>query len=247
MTGFAIKIIALACMITDHLGAVFPDYFPFAFRVIGRVAFPLYAFLIAEGCAKTKNMPKYLLRLGIFAFVSEIPFDLAFSPTRYGRLGVDFFYDMNIFFTLFLGALAVFALQKLKERGAVYALFSVIPLAALMLAAQFFSTDYGAKGVLFIFLLYAATKKIPRLVVMAGFIIYLYGGFLSGALFGGLGFAPYMNLYYAGLLAGALSSVAVAAFYNGRRGPGLKWFFYAAYPVHLMMLAAAYQLMIYFN
>jgi len=247
MTGFVIKLIALSTMIIDHLGAVYPMYFPFAFRVVGRAAFPLFAFLIAEGCRNTRSMSKYLLRLGVFALVSEIPFDLAFSKIYFNSTEISFIGFTNIFYTLFLGTLAIFAFQKLKERGVIHALFSVIPLAASMWLASFLTTDYGARGVLLIFLLYAVPKKIPRLIVMAGYLVYMYGAFLWLALFGEEGFAPFINMYATGVLAGALASVAVAAFYNGKRGPGMKWFFYAVYPAHLLLFAGVYQAMVYFN
>ena len=246
MNAFVIKMIALVCMLTDHLGAVFPAYFPFEFRIAGRVAFPLFVYMIAEGCRHTRSMPRYILRLGLFALISEIAFDLAFSHTRYSGAGISFVNDTNIFYTLCLGAVCVFIFQKLKEvsknvpfRYAAVLLpaLSVIPLLLIMRLAEVLETDYGAEGVLFVFLMYVIPKKIPRLCVMAAFLCYMYGAFLPAMVSDGWRFAPYLNKYDMGVLAGGLISVLFAALYNGKRGPAVKWFFYAAYPAHLGLFA----------
>lgn len=107
LTGFQLKTIALSAMIVDHVGAVFfsPDFL----RAIGRAAFPLYAFLVAEGCRRTGDRNRYLLRLGLFALISEVPFDLAFGAFFTGnRLpSVDLISHTNVFFTLFFAVACV--------------------------------------------------------------------------------------------------------------------------------------------
>ncbi len=120
MSAFALKIIASICMLIDHIGAVFPvPLTPAVFRLIGRIAFPIYAYLIAEGCKHTKNKNKYLLRLGIFAIISEIPFDLAFMQYQthdFQRLNINFFYQTNVFYSLFLGAACICVYESLKTK-----------------------------------------------------------------------------------------------------------------------------------
>lgn len=90
LTAFHLKLIALTTMVIDHVGAVFP--FPplvdSLMRGIGRVAFPIYAFLVAEGCRYTRSREKYLLRLGVFAFISELPFDRVFYPRLLQTFGL---------------------------------------------------------------------------------------------------------------------------------------------------------------
>ena len=77
LNGFVLKCIAMVCMLIDHTGAVlFPQYR--ILRIIGRIAFPIYCFLLVEGAMHTRDIRKYELRLLGFALVSEIPFDLAF-------------------------------------------------------------------------------------------------------------------------------------------------------------------------
>jgi hypothetical protein len=241
LTAFTLKLIALACMFMDHLAAVFPQYFPFIFRNFGRVAMPLFVYFVAEGCRRTGSMPRYLARLGLFALVSQIPFSLAFSYMRHRELRFSFLSDTNIFYTLFLGALCVFIFQKLKElRGGAWLIF--FPLAVLMFIADRIGADYGGRGVLFLFLMYVIPEKRPRIIAMAAFMLFMYGNFLPGALFSGIGIAPYMNVRFTGMLAGGLASAVLAALYNGERGPGMKWFFYAAYPAHLLLLGGAFWL-----
>jgi hypothetical protein len=247
LTAFVVKLIALATMFIDHLGAVFPMYFPFAFRVVGRIAFPLFVYFIAEGCRHTKDMRRYIIRLGIFAIVSQIPFDLAFSHLWLGNTRIDFFSNTNIFYTLFLGALCIYVFQRFKERNKYLAFASIIPILMLLGVAQGLATDYGPTGVLFIFVMYVIPKKIPRLAAMTLFLFYMYGDFIPHAVLTGLDFGPYMNLSRMGMLLGSLISVVCVAYYNGEKGPGMKWLFYTAYPTHLLLFAGVYQALIYYG
>jgi hypothetical protein len=81
MTAFKLKLIALVAMFLDHAAVVFPEHIPLEFRAIGRLAFPIFAYLLAEGFRYTKAPEKFLLRLFAFAIISEFPFDLATSGT----------------------------------------------------------------------------------------------------------------------------------------------------------------------
>ena len=93
MDGTVLKLIACLSMFIDHLGAVcFSGMM--GFRIIGRLAFPIYCFLLVEGAVHTHDMKKYILRMGIFALISEVPFDLAF----YHRL--VYMGHQNVFFIL---------------------------------------------------------------------------------------------------------------------------------------------------
>ena len=118
MSSFVLKIIVSVCMLIDHIGAVFPS--PEVLRMIGRIAFPVYAYMVAQGCKHTKNIYKYLFRLGIFALISEIPFDMTFWH-MYNQDGVinwsiNFLNETNVFYTLFLGAAGIALYEKLQTK-----------------------------------------------------------------------------------------------------------------------------------
>lgn len=116
LTGFQLKIIALACMICDHIGAALlspPEIWYDGTRAVGRIAFPIFAFLIAEGCRYTRSRERYLLRLGIFALISEIPFDLAFDTPP---VQVSFLSFTNVFYTFFLAVACVHIYETLRRQ-----------------------------------------------------------------------------------------------------------------------------------
>jgi len=233
MNSFALKIIALVTMIIDHMGAIMPDVFGLEFRVIGRVAFPIYVFLVAEGFRHTKNYEKFLLRLAVFALISEPVFDLAMGNP------INFLGNTNIFYTLFFGGAAISAYKYIhasqphgaKVLGLFVALF-------LMILAELASSDYGAYGVAFILCMYAIKPLKFRLAAMAIFCVWQHVTVIEFALRGVLFYSPDALLYLL-MIPATLLPVSLVAFYNGERGVGLKWFFYASYPVHLGVLVVA--------
>lgn len=147
MTGFQLKLLAMATMAVDHIGAAF---FPevIAFRVVGRISMPIFAFLVAEGCRHTSNWKKYCGRLVLFGLISEIPFNLYF----YGSISA--FYHQNMMFTLALGVLAVALYERHRNGGgAVWGLGVAIIGGILMV-------DYGMYGVLLVFTFYLWGQRV---------------------------------------------------------------------------------------
>jgi len=232
MTAFTIKMIAILTMLIDHAGAVFD--LPIETRIIGRIAFPLFVYLIAEGCKHTKSMEKYMLRLGIFALISEVPFDLAFNQIPNQPLRVDFLNNTNIFYTLFLGVACVYVFRKLSGKIIlsprwILSLFSVIPFT---LAADWLSTDYGFIGVLFIFCMALFDEHKPmQLAAMTMFIFWLY---FPGVIT--VDFSASLIPFY--MLMSCLLAVPIMAFANGKHGRSAKWGFYLVYPAHLLLFWA---------
>ena len=90
LSSNALKVIACICMLIDHVGLVLM-YNKWYMRAVGRLAFPIFAFLIVQGAAHTSNIRKYILRLAVFALISEIPFDLAIHD-RLWYLGAHILY-----------------------------------------------------------------------------------------------------------------------------------------------------------
>lgn len=176
-------------------------------RDIGRIAFPIYCFLLVEGFMRTRNVKKYLGRMLLFAFISEIPFNLAFT-------GKIFYRDyQNVMFTLFWGLLAMYVSQivELKEDKwfVKWFLTALIWLAAAG-GAEVMLTDYGAKGVGCICVLYLL-RYVKGLQLLGGALAFTWE-------------FP------------APVSFAFVALYNGEKGRSMKHFFYGFYPVHLLVL-----------
>jgi len=238
MNAFALKIIALVTMIIDHMGVVFPETFGFEFRIIGRIAFPIYVFLIAEGFKHTKSPGKFLARLFVFAIISEPVFDWAIRGASF-PWGVNFFADTNIFYTLFFGGAAIVIYEKIREKFDW--VVAILPAAVFaLLAEHVFSSDYGAYGVVFIFIMYVVKPKNFSLAAMAALCVWQHEWMLREAFAHGFDVIPPLGWL---LIPATLVSVLLVAFYNGKRGLGLKWFFYASYPVHLAVLVVVVYLL----
>lgn len=297
-TSFAIKVVAIVTMLIDHTAAVFlerqmvnPDklfvptweYYTAIgdidniMRGIGRIAFPLFIFLLIQGFIHTSNKYKYALRLGLFALISEVPFDMAFKNSTF-----DFSYQ-NVFFTLFLGFMVMLLIDliyqkhippvlgyaglilgslssglfivmyldmintfEIKLAGSSF-YFGALALAAVavvaveilvcmkkpfedlsklalsilvvslaMWAAFYLKTDYSAAGVLAIAIAYSLRKK-PLACFLGAYITLVM-------------FSSFFEVF-------AIFGAFLVAKYNGERGKSMKYFFYAFYPGHLLLIA----------
>jgi len=216
MTNFNIKLIALATMLIDHTAVIFNLHE--GYRAIGRIALPLFIYLIAEGCLHTKSIEKYLLRLGLFALISEIPYDLAFNEN------ISFLRNTNIFYTLWLGVAAVYFCKKVFNKNLV---LSLIPLGLAMITAEVLSSDYGAIGVFFVFSIAVSgisetkhlSPKLLQLLLLTLFSVVLYA-----------------NMPTPIYIIGSLMAIPIIFFSNGKLGIPAKWIFYMFYPSHLLVL-----------
>lgn len=215
MSASMLKFLAMVSMLIDHIGLLFfPNHI--ILRMVGRLAFPTFCFFIAEGCSKTRSRPKYLLRLFLFAVVSEVPYRLAihgsFSLFANGTIPLE-----NIGFTLFFGACSIVLWEYLLAVSP-----WIAPLGALAgcAMAELFYADYGAYGVMTILCFYLLRRQ-----TMEKFIVF---GLLTG-LWVWMGFIPNIQLF-------ATLAVIPLIFYNGSLGLRLKYLFYLFYPLHLLIL-----------
>ena len=281
-----LKLIAIVLMFIDHIGAILIDgyfyetgilvdnmftitreapmfsmveklyYIDIALRLIGRLAFPLFAFLLVQGFMHTRSKKKYLIRLLIFALISELPFGLVMAvihqPSR------------NVFFTLSLGFMAIWGIEYIDSKGAASkkevasaapdapseeagndgsasaaggiltkALVSpssrnfltIIWLAACCGLAALIKSDYSSFGVLTIVALYIFRREPVKSMAIACAILTLLGGLIE--------FPAFLNLL-------------LIRRYNGEKGRPLfgKYFFYAFYPVHMLLLYCILQLIV---
>ena len=213
-------------MLTDHLAVVFPDIFPFWFRGIGRLAWPIFAYLLAEGFRHTKAPEKFLMRLLAFALISEIPYDLAMGNA------ISFTANTNIFYTLFLGGTAIWLCERFKERRGWQTMSVIAAILPTAILAEILSADYGGMGVLFIFAMYAVKPITARLIT---------AGVLTLSQFLPLGLAYLVGIKlpfkYMVMIPFALAVIPLIASYNGERGYKAKWLFYCFYPAHLAVFA----------
>ncbi len=194
------------------------------FRIIGRIAFPIYCFLIVQGFIYTRNVGKYCLRLFAFAIISEVAFDIAFNYTIFEL------YSNNVFFTLGLGLLGIVILSRIEK---IYDVFkdkmnkTRINISCLLLCIGFltityvladdvFRSDYGFSGVLCIVLMY-----IFRNNIIIGYSL----GVLSTAI-----------LNYSSIQLYALFGLLFIMNYNGEKGKSTKYFFYLYYPLHILLI-----------
>lgn len=223
LDGGALKCIAAALMLTDHVGAILlPEVL--TLRCVGRLAFPIFAFFIAEGYAHTRNFGRYFRRLAILAVVSEIPFNLengaVFDLTR-----------QNVLFAFCLALLTLRGLEALgRERGFGRWAGCGLVLAAGSAAGELLRTDYGGWGVVTVALLYLCRDgkyaKLWLLLAMAA-VNGLGMGSLTMPVFGG---EMPIQIF-------AVAALPVIWLYNGQAGPkGLRRAFYVFYPAHLLVL-----------
>lgn len=297
MTTFLLKIIALCCMIIDHIAVAFgsggwniikEDIVFVDMRTIGRISFPVFAFLIANGWKYTKDKRKYFLNLTLFASLSQVPYTLSSyitnvshgsfdSESAFEFVGSELFliiphllfiiftlfiyyylipkvngytsililasalfirlffvrihgiqildHSLNIFYTLALGIYTLycynyfipFRKHHLKE---------YLLLLHLVSCFFFINIQYGIPGVLLILGLHILKNKYHKglLIILWGFITYEDLSLIG---------TPFFNWPY---FKSVILSAFLLLFYNEKKGPGFKYFFYAAYPVHLVLI-----------
>lgn len=202
-----LKWIAVISMIADHVGMVF---FPELvwMRLIGRLAFPIYAYCIAEGFTHTGDFRKYFLRLSVMALLSEVPYDLL----CFGRIVEPD--RQNIFFTLAAGLFLLRIWEKYHYR----AIVCVAASAGFLALAEFFCMDYGAGGILMIlafFLIRGQRFKTMGWTVFAAVNLLCYGSWVQWA---------------------ALAAAVPLYLYDGVPVKKKQRFFYWIYPLHLLVL-----------
>ena len=225
-----LKIIAAATMLVDHIGAyLFPEII--MFRIIGRISFPIFAFMIAEGCRYTKNRKKYLFNMALLSAVCYLLF-YSVSEPRFLRIP----------FTFTLSVIMIFVLEKTfavfrSNCGAVKkCLYAVVVLAAVILIWELdriFTIDYGFYGIITPVLVSSVNwiqdtspkdnnadivkSRVMMLATALWFVYSRYGG---------------VQIY-------SFLAIPLLLAYNGKRENIVpKYFFYIFYPLHLAVIFA---------
>lgn len=211
-----LKMIAACAMLIDHTAHVF---FPAAIymRCIGRLAFPIFAFMVAMGYFYTKDIKKYMLRMFIFAIIAQIPYVYmvgSFDPIPF-----------NVIFTLLFGLVSIYAIETGKP------IIGITVTLMLAILAESGGFDHGAFGV-FMVLAFYYTRNSRSLRNISAVTLILLFTLSYIAQLGILSFTWIIILFY-------LIPIPLIDLYNGKKGisnPFTKWFFYIFYPLHITVL-----------
>ena len=220
LSGNALKLIAALSMVADHVGLMFFPGVPLL-RLIGRLAFPIFAFMIAEGCRYTRNRLRYFLQIFLLAAACQLVYFL-----------VDRSLYMSILVTFSCSIGVIFALQQVKQsegsRKALWGLVFVSAVAAVYVLNLIFEIDYGFWGCMvpvFAALFQGRGKPQHKLDIMPVHVAMTALGLLI------------LGLDLGGNQLWALAAVALLLLYSGKRGKySMKYFFYIFYPLHLALL-----------
>lgn len=216
LSGNQLKIIALITMTVDHIGVRLLPQFTLL-RIIGRLAFPIFAFMISEGCRYTKNRKEYLFSMAGLALVCQ----------------TVYFFTMQslyqcVLVTFSLSILLIYALDNaLKRKSAASWTLAVITFMAVFFICEIlpsflshmnFSVDYGILGVMIPVFVYIGKSKNQQLILISAALVFL-------------------SINLQGIQWYSLGSLVLLALYNGKRGKlKMKYLFYVYYPLHLVAI-----------
>lgn len=216
-SGNQLKLMAMVCMAIDHMGAyLFPQVL--WLRIVGRLAFPIYAYMIAEGCRHTRSMGRYFGTMAALAVICQMVYFLAMD---------SLYMCILVTFTLSIGLIWLLQFAESRQQDllsrilVILGIFSVFFLCELLpdvLNSTDYQIDYGFIGVLVPVAIYSAKDK-PSQIVTCLLALCCLAAF-------------YPKLQWWSLLA-----VIPLLFYSGQRGKwNMKWFFYLFYPAHLLVI-----------
>lgn len=227
VSSFALKLVAIAGMTFNHGCYIFYPYLPVeALSLLfglGGVTFPIMAFLLVEGYAHTSNVKRYGLRLLAFAFVAQVPFWLFLA------------HEGNVLFTLFLCLVALCLHDRMENRALFWLAFAGLTAASAL-------CDWGVLGPIMTLMMRVLPGRRERIVLPILLPVLSSGLPYAMQLFATL---DLVNLPFAlyGLV-GCTLAVPLLLAYNGTRGRSMKWFFYAYYPLHILVLGLAKGLLL---
>lgn len=221
MTSAVLQMIALVTMTVDHIGY---RLFPGAdiLRIIGRLSFPLFVFMLVEGFTHTRGRWKYLGRLALFALLSEVPYKI-FTKGAYWWVYMLADPWSNVFYELMLIFIAIWSVHLAKEKNKLFFIITALCIAV----AGFMGTMYGVYGILMGICFYIFRGKPWLITVCLAVLTGLYC----------LQHWSFFQMY-------AIAAAVPIYFYNGQRGERLpKYFAYIFYPAHLLVISGMYSLL----
>lgn len=253
LDSFTLKVIALILMVFDHFHYFFSTILPVPgwFNMLGRLSAPLFIFIVTIGMCYTRNPKKYMARLyiGNLIMVTGDFLINKFFPLSFGAVVIN-----NIFSTLFVITLMIYAIQKMgQSKGNMkamikYIMLFLLPIVSSVIPLLLYKIPLA---------LMASIALLPNVVFSEGSVIYILIGlgfylFRSSKLKLSLFYIIFCGLYVAmGLLSGLtltqvlqydiqwmmILSLPFIWLYNGQKGKSMKYFFYAFYPIHIYLFA----------
>lgn len=219
----ALKLIACITMFIDHFGDAIVRELPFSFmpqlyyacRIIGRISFPIYCFLLAEGMRHTRSPKKYILRLAVGILLAELPFDMLFE-------GGFTWAAQSVMVTLTLGAVMLWCMGKTEKK-----ILKVLLILPFVLLAELTKSDYGAWGVATI-AAFGLFDRLEMQILAIGLINWLRNSAR----------VPVLDMRIPIQLFALLGMVPIAL-YSGKKltqSKAIQWGFYLFYPAHLVLL-----------
>jgi hypothetical protein len=234
LSSAALHIIAMLSMLIDHTMKTVIESDSGIF-VLGRLAFPLFAFMVAEGYFRTQNYRRYVLRMAVFAVLSEIPYDWMKSQMLFDR------YDQNVLWTFLLALLCMRLLDWTKNRGSRWQQRLAAAAVSLlgMLLGMIFLTDYGGMGVLTVLVFYFFRQRSKFCMMMQFLLLFAINVLFLGAFGYGVTTTVFGQTFEVSLQGFAVLALIPIWLYRGRQGYHTKPFqylCYAFYPAHMAIL-----------
>lgn len=248
LTSYHLKIIAIVSMIIDHTCKIFYQpiqsyllaYFSYplsyflylSVESLGRIAFILFAFLVANTCYYTHSIQKYIIRLFVFGLISEMPFQYFISIINATPFQPSLALT-NVFFTLALGALSILGYRYFSLNSTL----QFIPLLLCCLIAYLLNCDYRIFGVILIFSFYYFRDR-KQQMISAIFLLFSYYIVYHSIIYKvSLHSTMTMCIYFIY----SLLALYFIDHYNSQKGKSIKYIFYIFYPAHMIILCAIYQ------
>lgn len=232
ISSATLHIIAMLFMLLDHMWATITPGIDWM-TCVGRMAFPIFAFMIVEGYFHTHSLKKYMIRMFAFAAISEVPFDYMYE-------GNPFYpYHQNVMWTFLIALAGIWAMEAIKKKGKLWLtiLVSAIVILIGFLLGFLFMVDYYGTGILMVFTFYLFRGRkwwnyLGQFAVMYYLNVELLGGYYYPITL----FGHEFELIQQGM---ALFAFVPIWLYQGRQGYHAKWFqyfCYGFYPLHITVL-----------
>lgn len=222
LSSFALKVVAIVGMTMNHAAYVFYPYLPLEAQcvmfAVGGVTFPVMAFLLVEGYRYTSNIRKYASRLFLFALISEVPYWLFLA------------HEGNVLFTLLLGLAVLYLYDRLENRVLFWLAFAAITAVSA-------TCNWGVMGIVMILMVRVVPDQRQRVVYPVLVPVAASGLPRLSELMSTLNLVHLPFALYA--FVGCTLAIPLLLAYDGSRGRPLKYFFYAYYPAHILVLGVA--------